>query len=135
MARGFIPHNNNDGRVQPWEYLPATGSTAPSIGLALVLTSGKLAKCGATATPQYICMRQEAAAVAAGTLLPVIKVEPDMVFECTNSASLSGVSIGQKVTLHASSGLQITGTTTSGVARLLYKAGDAAGSRCLVCFD
>ena len=134
MARGFIPHNNNDGRVQPWEYLPATGSTAPSIGLALVLTSGKLAKCGATATPQYICMRQEAAAVAAGTLLPVIKVEPDMVFECTNSASLSSVAIGAKVTLNTD-GLQVTATTTSGVATIVDKDGDAAGSRILVRFE
>lgn len=134
MARGFIPHNNNDGRVQPWEYLPATGSTAPSIGLALVLTSGKLAKCGATTKPQYICMRQEAAAVAAGTLIPVIKVEPDMVFECTNSASLSGVAIGAKVTLNTD-GLQVTATTTSGVATIVDKDGDAAGSRVLVRFE
>ena len=80
-------------------------------------------------------MTEKSAAVAAGDLIPVIRVEPDQVFECTNAASLSGVTVGQKVTLHASSGLQITGTTTSGVARLLYKAGDAAGSRCLVCFD
>lgn len=134
MARGFIPHSNSDGRVQPWEYLPATGSTAPSIGLALVLTSGKLAKCGATATPQYICMREEAAAVAAGTLIPVIKVEPDQVFECTNSASLSGVAIGAKVTLNTD-GLQVTATTTSGVATIVDKDGDAAGSRVLVRFE
>ena len=134
MARGFIPHSNSDGRVQPWEYLPATGSTAPSIGLALVLSSGKLAKASGTTKPTYICMREEAAAVAAGTLIPVIKVEPDIVFECTNSASLSGVGIGAKVTLHTD-GMQVTGTTTGGVATIVDKDGDAVGSRVLVRFD
>lgn len=134
MARGFIPHSNSDGRVQPWEYLPATGSTAPSIGLALVLSSGKLAKATGTTKPTYICMREESAAVAAGTLIPVIKVEPDMVFECTNSASLSGVAIGTKVTI-ADDGLRVTGTPTSGVATIVDKDGDATGSRVLVRFD
>ena len=132
--RGFIPYSNSDGRVQPWEYLPATGSTAPSIGLALVLSSGKLAKASGTTKPAYICMREEAAAVAAGTLIPVIKVEPDMIFECTNSASLSGVAIGAKVTIN-SDGLQVTGTTTSGVATIVDKDGDEAGSRVLVRFE
>ena len=132
--RGFIPYSNSDGRVQPWEYLPATGSTAPGIGLALVLSSGKLAKASGTTRPAYICMREEAAAVAAGTLIPVIKVEPDMIFECTNSASLSGVAIGAKVTIN-SDGLQVTGTTTSGVATIVDKDGDGAGSRVLVRFE
>ena len=132
--RGFIPYSNEDGRVAPWEYLPCSAIT-PKIGMALTQSSGKLAIATGTTRPTYVSMTEKSAAVAAGDLIPVIRVEPDQVFECTNSASLSGVTVGQKVTLHASSGLQITGTTTSGVARLLYKAGDAAGSRCLVCFD
>ena len=44
-------------------------------------------------------------------------------------------SIGSKVTLHASNGLQVTGTTTSGVAAIVAKDGDAAGSRVLVRFE
>ncbi len=134
MARGFIPHSNSDGRVQPWEYLPATGSTKPDIGLALVLSSGKLAKASGTTKPAYICMMEAPAAVAAGTLIPVIKAEPDIVFECVNSASLSGVEIGAKVTIHTD-GLQVTGTTTGGVAAIVDKDGDAVGSRVLVRFE
>ena len=134
MARGFIPHSNSDGRVQPWEYLPATGSTAPSIGLALVLSSGKLVKASGTTKPAYVCMMEAPAAVAAGTLIPVIRVEPDTVCECTNAASLSGVAIGAKVTIHTD-GLQVTGTTTSGVAAIVDKDGDAVGSRVLVRFE
>ena len=132
--RGCIPYTNEDGRVQPWQYLPC-GAIKPSIGMALVQSSGNLAIATGTTKPTYISMMEAASAVTAGTKIPVIKVQPDQVFECTNSASLSGVNIGQKVTLHASNGLQVTGTTTSGVAAIVAKDGDAAGSRVLVRFD
>ena len=132
--RGFIPYQNEDGRVGPWEYLPCSAIT-PKIGMALVLSSGKLAIATGTTKPSYISMTEKSAAVSAGDIIPVIKVQPDQVFECTNSASLSGVNIGQKVTLHASNGLQVTGTTTSGVAEIVAKDGDGAGSRVLVRFD
>lgn len=126
--RGFIPYSNSDGRVPPWKYLPATGSTKPDIGLALVLSSGKLAKASGTTKPTYICMMEAPAAVAAGTLIPVIEVEPDMIFECKNQASLNGVNIGQAVTIH-SDGLQVTGTTSSGVATIVEKtAGSGTGN-------
>ena len=131
--RGFIPQSNEDGRVNPWEYLPC-GAITPKIGMALVQSSGNLAIATGTAKPTHISMVEKNAAVSAGDLIPVIRVQPDQVFEVTNSASLSGVNIGAKVTLHASNGLQITGTTSSGVAELVYKEADAAGSRCLVRF-
>jgi len=134
MARGFIHYSNSDGRVPPWKYLPATGSTKPDIGLALVLSSGKLAKCTGTTKPRYICMAEYPAAVDAGTLLPVIEVEPDMVFECKNQANISGVNVGQAVTIH-SDGLQITATTSSGVATIVDKTpGTGTGNRTLVKF-
>ena len=132
--RGFILYANEDGRAAPWEYLPC-GAITPKLGMALVQSSGNLAIATGTAKPAYISMCEKSAAVSAGTVIPVIKVQPDQVFECTNSASLSGVAIGQKVTLHASNGMQVTGTTTSGVATVVAKDGDAAGSRVLVRFD
>ena len=132
--RGFIPYSTEDGRKQPWEYLPATGSTKPDIGLALVLSSGKLAKCTGTTKPTYICMAEYPAAVSAGTLLPVIAVQPDMIFEVKNQASLNGVNVGQAVTIH-SDGLQITATTSSGVATIVDKvAGTGTGNKTLVKF-
>jgi len=131
--RGFIPHSNQEGRVPPWKYLECSAIT-PKIGMAMVLSSGRLAIATGTTKPTHICMREEDSAVTAGTIIPVIEVAEDQIFEVTNSASLSGVTVGQKVTLHASNGLQITGTTTSGVATLVAKDGDAAGSRCLVKF-
>lgn len=132
--RGFIPHSNEEGRVTPWEYLPCSAIT-PKQGMALVFSSGKLAIATGTTKPTHISMVEKGAAVTAGDIIPVIRVEPDEIFECTNSASLSGVNIGQKVTLHASNGLQVTGTTTSGVAEIVAKDGDASGSRVLVRFS
>ncbi len=131
--RGFIPYSNEDGRVAPWEYLPC-GAITPKLGMALVFSSGNLAIATGTTKPTHISMCEKPAAVSAGTVIPVIRVQPDQVFETTNSASLSGVNIGQKVTLHASNGLQVTGTTTSGVAEIAAKDGDGAGSRVLVRF-
>lgn len=132
--RGFVPYSTEEGRVQPWEYLPC-GAITPKIGMALVQSSGVFAIATGTTKPTHISMVEKSAACTSGDLIPVIRVEPDMVFEVTNSASLSGVNIGQKVTLHASNGLQITATTSSGVARIVAKDADASGSRCLVCFD
>ena len=134
MARGFIPLKNEDGRVPPWEYLPCTGSTKPDIGLALVLSSGKLAKASGTTKPTHICMIEATAALTAGTIIPVIAVQPDMQFECVNQASLNGVNIGQAVTIHTD-GLQVTGTTSSGVATIVEKtAGTGTGNRTVVKF-
>lgn len=132
--RGFIPYSNEEGRVTPWEYLPCSAIT-PKIGMAMVLSSGKLAIATGTTKPTHICMADYDAAVTAGTIVPVIRVQADEIFECTNSASLSGVNVGQKVTLHASNGLQVTGTTTSGVAEIVRKDGDASGSTVLVRFS
>lgn len=132
--RGFIPHSNEEGRITPWEYLPCS-AILPDIGTALVFSSGKLAIATGTTKPTHISMYSAPATLTAGDIIPVIRVEPDEIFECTNSASLSGVNIGQKVTLHASNGAQVTGTTTSGVAEIVKKDGDAAGSRVLVRFS
>lgn len=132
--RGFVPYSNEDGRVPPWEYLPC-GAITPKIGMALVLSSGKLAIATGTTKPTYISMVDKDAAVTAGEIIPVIAVLPDQIFETSNSASLSSANIGQKVTLHASNGLQVTGTTSSGVAEIVAKDGDASGSRVLVKFS
>jgi len=132
--RGFIPYQNEDGRVAPWEYLPCSAIT-PKLGMALVQTSGNLAVAGGTTKPAYISMCEKSAACTAGDVIPVIRVQPDQVFETTCSASLSGVNVGDKVTLHATNGCQVTGTKTSGVATIVAKDGDAAGSRVLVRFE
>lgn len=132
--RGFIPYSTDDGRVLPWEYLPA-GSITPKIGLALVQSSGKFAVAGATVKPTYISMMESASAVAEGTLIPVVKVQPDVIWQVTNSADMSAIALGAKVT--TSNGMQVTATTTSGVATVVGKGEDtaAAGGTVYVRFE
>lgn len=114
------------GHVIPWEYLPCS-AIQPKAGMAMVLSSGKLAKCGATAAPTYISMYEAPAAVSAGTIIPVIRVDHDTIFEVQNQAQMTAA-IGAKVTLHTD-GLQVTNTTTSGVAEIVdYDAAAAAGA-------
>ena len=74
----FIPYKTDDGRVPAWEYLPASAIT-PKVGLALVLTSGQLAKASGTTKPTYICMTEKDAAVTAGEIIPVVRVNADMI--------------------------------------------------------
>ena len=129
----FMLHTTDDGHIPAWEYLPAS-AIAPKKGMALTLSSGKLAIATGTTAPIYISMTESASALTAGTIIPVIRVNGNMVFKTTNSAALTGINIGDKVTLHASSGLQITATTTNGVAEIVGMAGTAIGSEVLVRF-
>lgn len=131
---GFYPETVIDGHVPPWEYLPAS-AIQPKVGMALILSSGKLAIATGTNKPEFICMAEHPAAVTAGTIVPVIRVTPEILFKTSNSASLSGVNVGEKVTLHASSGMQVTATKTSGVAEIIAKSGDASGSDVYVRFS
>ena len=130
----FFIHKADPGAIPPFEYLPC-GAITPKAGMALIQSSGKLAVATGTSKPTYISMVEKSAAVTAGELIPVIKVDPSIIFETTNSASLADVSVGAKVTLHASSGMQVTATTTSGVATIVEKLGDAVGSKVRVRFE
>lgn len=129
----FKIYQTDDGRVPSIEYLPA-GTITPKVGMALTQSSGKLAIATGTTAPTYISMCERETACTDGEVIPVLRVLPDMVFETTFSASASSVKLGDKVTLHASSGLEVTATTTSGVAEVVYMDGTASGSMCRVRF-
>lgn len=113
----FLPFSYDDGQPRPWEYLPC-GAITPKVGMALTQTSGNLAIATGTTKPTYISMIDCASALTAGDIIPVIRVDSGIIFETTNTASLSGVTKGQKVTLHTD-GLKVTATTTSGVAEII----------------
>lgn len=124
---GFMIFQSDDGRIPPFEYLPCSAIT-PKMGMALTQTDGNLAIATGTTKPTYISMCEKAAACTAGDLIPVIRVQPDMTFETTCSAAFTSIKRGNKVTLHASSGLQVTATTSSGVAEVIDFDGTASGS-------
>ena len=52
----FLPQSYRDGQPEPWEYLEASAIGACTVGMALTLTSGKLAKCTGETRPDYISM-------------------------------------------------------------------------------
>jgi len=128
----FLIHSIDDGRNAPLEQLPA-GAITPKVGLALTQTDGLLAVASGTTKPSYICMAQRAAAVASGTVIPVIRVGSDMIFETVFSASASSIKLGNKVTI-AGDGLRVTATTSSGVAEVVGMDGTASGSTVRVRF-
>lgn len=80
---GFIPFD----RVEyPIEYLPAAAIT-PKIGMALAMNNaGNLA---ASATPKYICLTEGKAAVAAGTIIPVMVIDKEIRFSAKLDAATS----------------------------------------------
>lgn len=112
----FMIYSVDDGHVPAWEYLPA-GAITPKVGMALTQTSGNLAVAGATVKPTYISMVEKDTACTAGDLIPVIRVTPDIVFATTNTAAITAATVGSKVT--TSAGLQVTNTTSSGVAEVI----------------
>ena len=115
--KGFCQVKSDDGHVAPFEYLPA-GAITPKVGLALTESSGNLAVCTGTNVPTYISATESAAALTAGTVIPVIRVSKESVYETSLSASGTSLKIGDKVTI-SSGGDQITATTTSGVAEIV----------------
>lgn len=138
----FLLHSIDDGHVPAWEYLPVSAIT-PKVGMALTQTSGNLAIATAGTAPTYISMVEKDAACTAGDVIPVIRVSKDMIFETTFSAAATSLNIGDKVTLHASNGLQITAsktengansTTINGVAEIVSMDGTAIGDTVRVRF-
>lgn len=128
----FKIHSMDGGRVPGIEYLPA-GAITPKVGMALVQTNGQLALATGANAPTYISMCEKDSACTAGEIIPVIRVGKDMILETTFAAAATSVKLGSKVTLHTD-GLQVTATTTSGVAEIVYMDGTASGSMCRVRF-
>lgn len=96
----------------------------PKIGMALAFNaSGQLA---ASATPKYICLRA-GAAVAAGTVIPVLRIERGMKFEaCLDAAT--AFKPGQVAQITADGLLVDADGSTSGVFQIVELEGTAAGS-------
>lgn len=118
---------------EPVEQYLGTNSEAYTFGEALVLTSGRLTKCGATATPEFVALKAQAAEATAVTPIPVIRVMEDMIFETTSTATVATTLLGAKVTLHTTGG-EVTATTSSGVATIITTDGKTTNSNVTVAF-
>lgn len=106
--------------VDPFVY-PA-GVELP-IGTAAKLTSGKLAKCGASDKPTHIVMGP----LRADGTCPAIPVTDNVVFETTSTATVAATLIGSAVTL-AADAATVTATTASGVFKITDTDGAATNS-------
>ena len=127
----FLNKKNQDGHVAPFEQLPCSAIT-PKNGMAMVLSSGKLAVASGANKPEFICVEDHGAAVSAGDLVTVVRVEADTDYVTTLSAA-GALNIGDKVTL-ASDGMRVTATTASGVAEIVAMEGTASGDTVVVRF-
>ena len=124
----FIPVKSLDGSSDPLEYYLLTDNEGATLGEGLVQTSGRLTKCGATATPEFIAMRTQAAQATSTTPLPVTRVKENREFETTSTATVASTLVGSKVTLHTD-GLTVTATTTSGVFEISATDGATTNSK------
>lgn len=109
------------------EFFDMTEGEALKNGEALVLTSGKLTKCGATEKPQFIAMT----ALDAGAKerrVPCARADENQLWRVPVSADPTALKPGDKVTV-GSDALTVTATTTNGVITVddlsdAKKAGD-----------
>ena len=113
---GFMIQSTGDHRVPVNKLLPC-GAITPKVGMAMVLTAGQLGIASGTTKPTHICVEEHEAAVAAGTLIHVHQVEPDITFGVPLSVAGTSLKVGQKVTI-AADGLAVTATTENGVAQI-----------------
>lgn len=117
--------------VSESEYLTVTDGLTITNGEALVLTSGKLAKCSATTVPQFIA-GADLSATDTNRVIPVIRVESNQIYEAPVTAVPA--SIGIKVALDGDA-LGVTNATTNGVATIVSLNGATkAGDKVLVKF-
>lgn len=128
----FKIHMTDDNRVPGIEYLPAAAIT-PKIGMALIQSDGNLTTASGTTAPTYISMCEKESACTAGDIIPVIRVNKDMMFETAFSVAATALKLGDKVTINTD-GLTVTATKTNGVAEIVYMEGMTAGDMCLVRF-
>ncbi len=115
-------HSTDNAQLPPLEYLPATEGETYETGEALVMTNGGLTKCGPTARPAYLCEGK----VRADGLLPVTRISVRIVYDAQLSAEGTALKLGDRVTL-AAGGVDVTATTTGGVAEIVRMDGTAAG--------
>ena len=119
---------NNTGAAPTTKQVAANSAVSYAIGDALVLTSGKLAKAGATVKPEYISAEK----ASGKDEISVYQVESNQEWETVLSTG-GTLAVGDKVTL-SSTADSITTTTTSGVAEIVSVAGTTSGAAAVVRF-
>lgn len=126
----FKIHTLDHASVLPIEEHPCS-AIQPQVGMAMVLSGGKLVKATGTTKPTYICVTQRPAAVTAGELIQVTPCTADAVYETAFAVEAASIKLGSKVTIHTDA-MSVTATTEGGIAEVVAMDGTAAGSTCRV---
>ena len=121
----FQIHKTDDGRVPGLEYLPC-GAIAPQAGMAMKMASGKMAAAAGTDLPTYLSVAQRTAPCEAGELIPVLRVQPDTIFEAPAPSGFTAVP-GDRVQL-GGDGLTLS-TAAGGAAEVVYAGEDVVRIR------
>ena len=116
----FTIYSRLIGDVEPFEHLE--GAEGLTLGQAVKLAGGSLAKCGPTEKPTYMIV-----GVRTGEgKYPAIRVLPTTIFQTTASATLAQNALGAPVTLNATAD-GVTATTEGGVFTPTFTDGETGG--------
>lgn len=124
----FQPAKSDTGAVLPWEYLPAAVDEYLAGQLLNLNASGQLAAIAAdlTTKPAYLCMGDVEIGTA-GDILPVTRIQDDVIYETTLAEAATGAVVGTKLQVE-SGGLQASKPATGGGAfEVVWMEGTAAG--------
>ncbi len=121
----FLPHKSDNGAVPPWEYLPAAEGTYQP-GQLMKFSGGKLTAVSAacTTTPGFLCVAS--ATITDGDLIPVTRVQRDLIYETQLSADAAGAAPGTM--LQVSAGGLTADAGAAGTFEITYLEDTAAGS-------
>lgn len=119
----FKLHKRADMGTEAIEY--RTTGVAIKAGMVLKYTSGNLAIAVGTDVPEYVSLGD----ANANEECPVKRIIEDEIYETKLSAAGTSLNAGDKVTLHASNGLEVTATTEGGVFEIIEMDGTEVGSK------
>ncbi len=121
----FLPYSYENGQPCPFEYHKLAQAGDIAVGLCMALTEGKAAL---SAKPDYICLREEKNAPA-DTLIPMMHISGDVVFEAPLAADSAGLAEGSLCDVSAD-GLAIANTTANKNIMIITMDGTAKGDLC-----
>ena len=106
---------------------PTTTSETFKVGETLKLSSaGKVTKASGTDVPVYVSLADYVAPSSNAKDIPVVEINAGQIYRVPLQAAGTSLKVGDKVTIHTD-GLQVTATTTSGVAEIVKINGTAVG--------
>lgn len=122
----FRLYSTDDGHVPAWEYYECS-AMKPEVGMGMAFNEGT-GKLEASARPVVVCMRDEDAAVEAGTKIPVVRITPDQVWESGFYSAAPNAKVGTRCDVSAT-GLWVAGAATvNSNFEITYLSGTAMDS-------